>query len=87
MAEYLLADYHERSKHRVERYAPGPGGLDWANQPDPFRRYDGCARVELPLPARDLDVGYADLRAGRLPPARALDAEAKGAQLEQSRPL
>jgi nitroreductase len=84
MAEYLLADYHDRSKHRVERYAPGPGRLDWANQPDPFRRYAGTAHVELPLPARDLEVRYADVRAGRLPVARALDAEAIGALFELS---
>ena len=31
--------YHERTKHRFNRYAPGPGELDWANQPSPFRRY------------------------------------------------
>ena len=32
--------YHERSKHRLERYARGPGRLDWANQPDPFRTFE-----------------------------------------------
>lgn len=41
--------YHERSKHRVDGFAPGPGGLDWANQPDPFRRFSGCSRFNLPL--------------------------------------
>ena len=41
--------YHEASKHRLDGYAPGPGGLDWANQPDPFRRYAGTQLCELPL--------------------------------------
>ena len=41
--------YHERTKHRFDRYAPGPGELDWANQPNPFRRYEGAALVHLPL--------------------------------------
>lgn len=41
--------YHERTKHHFNRYAPGPGELDWANQPDPFRRYEGAPLVRLPL--------------------------------------
>ncbi|MFM1892300.1 MAG: hypothetical protein RLZ44_1377 [Pseudomonadota bacterium] len=41
--------YHALSKHRPDRYAPGPGHLDWANQPDPFRRFAGCETVALPL--------------------------------------
>jgi SagB-type dehydrogenase family enzyme len=41
--------YHERSKHQFNRFAPGPGGLDWANQPDPFRRYAGAALTRLPI--------------------------------------
>jgi hypothetical protein len=49
MPDYTLSDYHEHSKHHLNRYAAGPGGLDWANQPDPFRCYKGTARIELPL--------------------------------------
>lgn len=30
-------------------YADGPGQLDWANQPNPFRRYEGAPLVRLPL--------------------------------------
>ena len=41
--------YHERTKHHFDRYAPGPGELDWANQPNPFRRYEGAPLVRLPL--------------------------------------
>jgi SagB-type dehydrogenase family enzyme len=41
--------YHERSKHRFNRFAAGPGQLDWANQPDPFRRYAGAALTRLPV--------------------------------------
>src|SRR5712691_287432 len=26
--------YHDRTKHHPERYANGPGGLDWSNQPE-----------------------------------------------------
>ena len=41
--------YHERTKHHFNRFAAGPGQLDWANQPDPFRRYAGAALTRLPL--------------------------------------
>ncbi|HYL22973.1 MAG TPA: SagB/ThcOx family dehydrogenase, partial [Burkholderiales bacterium] len=40
--------YHERTKHHFHRYAAGPRALDWANQPDPFRRYTGAPLVRLP---------------------------------------
>ena len=45
--------YHERTKHHFNRFAPGPGALDWANQPDPFRRYAGAPLVRLPLLGAD----------------------------------
>lgn len=39
--------YHAATKHHLDRYAPGPGGLDWATQPNPFRRYAGAALIAL----------------------------------------
>ncbi len=39
--------YHALSKHQPERFAPGPGRLDWATQPAPFRRYAGARLIEL----------------------------------------
>ncbi|HEY4485415.1 MAG TPA: SagB/ThcOx family dehydrogenase, partial [Nitrospiria bacterium] len=39
--------YHESTKHHLNRYARGPGGLDWATQPDPFRRYAGAPLIPL----------------------------------------
>jgi SagB-type dehydrogenase family enzyme len=74
-AEYTLSDYHERSKHRPNRYAPGPGRLDWANQPNPFRRYEGAARIELPLLADNLETRFNALRRGRMPAPHALDLD------------
>ena len=41
--------YHERTKHHPERYANGPHGLDWASQPNPFRRFNGAPIFQLPL--------------------------------------
>ncbi|MET0090063.1 MAG: SagB family peptide dehydrogenase [Candidatus Thiodiazotropha sp.] len=44
--ERIIA-YHERTKHRFERYATGPDFLDWDQQPDPFRTYSDAPQVPL----------------------------------------
>ena len=41
--------YHVQTKHHFNRYARSLGHLDWANQPDPFRRFDGAELSSLPL--------------------------------------
>ena len=41
--------YHEATKHNLHRYARSLGYLDWATQPDPFRRYRGAPCVPLLL--------------------------------------
>ena len=45
----VVMRYHQQTKHHFNRTARGPGELDWANQPDPFRRYEGAALVRLPV--------------------------------------
>jgi SagB-type dehydrogenase family enzyme len=61
--------YHDRTKHHPERYARGPGGLDWATQPDPFRRFGGSPVLKLPLADRDDTPAAAILfGAGAAPP-------------------
>ena len=52
----MVLAYHERTKHHFQRYAASPGYMDWATQPDPFRRYQGTDLVRLPLakPGRPL---------------------------------
>ena len=42
--------YHERTKHSYASVYSGGWTLDWDNQPNPFRRYAGAPRVELPPP-------------------------------------
>jgi hypothetical protein len=44
-----VRDYHERTKHRLDRYAAGPDFLDWDQQPNPFRRFAGAPSIPLPL--------------------------------------
>ena len=40
--------YHRETKHHFSHFARGPGRLEWGNQPDPFRRYDGALLSTLP---------------------------------------
>src|SRR5882672_7077848 len=51
VTETLL--YHEQTKHHFHRYARSAGFLDWANQPNPFRFYEGVTAVTLPLLQKD----------------------------------
>ena len=53
--------YHERSKHRLDRYAAGPEALDWDAQPNPFREFSGTPRIQLPLVADTLTARFDDL--------------------------
>jgi SagB-type dehydrogenase family enzyme len=46
----IVTAYHERTKHHYHRFAASSGYLDWATQPDPFRRYHGASLIRLPLP-------------------------------------
>lgn len=45
----IVKQYHEQTKHDFNRYARALGYMDWANQPDPFRRYEGAPLYALPL--------------------------------------
>jgi SagB-type dehydrogenase family enzyme len=51
VTETLL--YHDQTKHHFHRYARSAGFLDWANQPNPFRAYEGVTAVKLPLLQKD----------------------------------
>ncbi|XP_058104604.1 uncharacterized protein LOC131248360 isoform X1 [Magnolia sinica] len=53
--------YHNQTKHSFNKYARGPHGLDWANQPNPFRLYPPSPLLPLqhlpphpPLPSDPL---------------------------------
>lgn len=75
--------YHDRTKHDFNRSARGPGYLDWANQPDPFRRYDGAPLYLLPFGENEPALRYEDLYARNAKP-RALDIPSLGWFLECS---
>ncbi|WP_152220186.1 nitroreductase family protein [Pseudomonas sp. SCB32] len=56
--------YHALSCHRPECFAPGPGQLDWATQPAPFRRYAGARLVELLHRPQEESPGYDEVFVG-----------------------
>jgi SagB-type dehydrogenase family enzyme len=64
-----ILDYHQRTKHHLQKYAAGPDFLDWDSQPDPFRTFSGCEQLELPLLAASSRPLYTELyRPGAIPP-------------------
>src|SRR5947209_19096341 len=69
----IVMRYHEETKHHFNRYARALGYLDWANQPNPFRRFQGAPLIHLTLPNPDeypYRPSYEDLyRAASVPPA------------------
>ena len=45
--ERLFA-YHHATKHSYHSVRTNPHFLDWRNQPDPFRTYEGATLIKLP---------------------------------------
>jgi SagB-type dehydrogenase family enzyme len=77
-----VLNYHNRTKHRLERYAKGPESLDWEDQPDQFRRFSGCDIVTLPKPGAELEPLFADLDNPETIPAKPLNLANAGLLLE-----
>ena len=60
-AEEITFNYHERTKHFYNRFARSLGYLDWKNQPDPFRVYEGAREIGLPFVEDDETPLYESL--------------------------
>ncbi len=69
----IVLDYHEATKHHFQRYARGPGYLDWATQPDPFRRFEGAPLIPLEQVPLAPGILYDAVMEGELPDAEPLD--------------
>jgi SagB-type dehydrogenase family enzyme len=64
-----IFQYHEETQHRFDRYAPGPRYMDWATQPNPFRRYEGSRQIPLELiPDAEGPLYEAPFFEGQIPP-------------------
>lgn len=44
-----VLQYHQQTKHKPGQYARSAGYMDWANQPLPYRLYEGTEKIHLPL--------------------------------------
>ncbi len=77
-----VLNYHNRTKHRLERYAKGPESIDWEDQPDQFRRFSGCEIVSLPKPGAELEPSFAGLDNPEFIPAKPFNLANTGLLLE-----
>ena len=82
VSETLL--YHEQTKHHYHRYARSAGFMDWANQPNPFRCYEGVTAVRLPLLQKDPAGEHLALYERSRSVSRDFTSETIGAFLELS---
>ncbi len=57
--------YHVRSKHAADRYAKGPGTLDWDAQPSAFRDWTGTQQIALPMDVVVSGISWGNLLASR----------------------
>lgn len=62
-----VSDYHARSKHALDRYASGPGTLDWEAQPKAFRDWHGTQRIDLPREVAAPETKWGELALARPP--------------------
>ena len=76
--------YHERTKHRPERYAAGPETLDWTAQPDPFRSFKGSPTTRLSLCSGRLATSFVNIYAPEEICSPALSLESLATLLELS---
>ena len=79
-----VIQYHQRTKHQLNAYAKGPAALDWDDQPNQFRHFQGCETVALPQPGAELAVLFTDLDRPETIPVQPLTLESLGLLLELS---
>ncbi len=79
-----IVAYHQATKHHFHRYARSAGYMDWANQPDPFRHYEGAREISLPLADEPQDLSLADLFRAETGSPRSLTLNSLGTFLELS---
>ncbi len=83
-ASQAIIRYHETTKHHFQRYARSRGFMDWDNQPNPFRFYEGREPVVLPLLETDPPGVHMDLYSRRHNPVRCFDMKQIAGLLELS---
>jgi len=73
---HTLSTTKNAASHRLKSLRTGAGAAGLGpTRPNPFRRYEGAKRIELPLLADGLETRYNALRRGRMPAPRAFDVD------------
>lgn len=68
-------EYHQRTKHQFNRYAPSLGFTDWSCQPDAFRCYKNAPLVRLPRPQPRLQPLFDELHMADVVEPQPLDID------------
>lgn len=76
--------YHNRTKHQFNTYAKAPEFLDWDEQPNPFRRFEGCEDIALPPTGTQLPCLFSELDSPENIAAQPLTLTNLGLMLELS---
>jgi SagB-type dehydrogenase family enzyme len=74
-------EYHEYSKHTVEKLRRTRHYLDWTNMPDPFRHYEGVPVLDLPADPPAPEIPTIEVMAGKTGATLARDGAAFLSQL------
>lgn len=72
----VVKHYHEQTKHEFNRFARSLGYMDWANQPNPFRRFEEAPLFKLPLLSQEdhpISPSYESLYTSEENPCQPLD--------------
>jgi len=64
-AKEQIVEYHEKTKHRLSKYAEGPEFLDWDLQPDPYRFFADTKKISLALDLSAIQASYHSLYANK----------------------
>lgn len=67
--------YHERTKHHFNRQARSLGYMDWDNQPNPFRYYEGALQTKLDVHRQSRPLPYDRLYEKDALPAQPLNPD------------
>jgi SagB-type dehydrogenase family enzyme len=67
-------EYHEFTKHTVEKLRRSRHYLDWANMPNPYRHYEGVPLLDLPADPPAPQIAALEVLEGKLGDTFASDA-------------
>src|SRR5580693_8191205 len=67
-------EYHEFTKHTVEKLRRAQHYLDWANMPNPYRHYEGVPLLDLPADPPAPQIAALEVLGGKLGNTFANDA-------------